>query len=147
MFGRADRSAGAKPHIVAVNRATIPVKSRTRASSGTWVGIGTDAGGCSQLKPASAHRPSTKPAMEAVTARSPASTASWRVTARRLAPSATRRAISRSRSTARASSSWLTLTHAISSTTPTDASNRKSAVLDVPIIASCAGSAPSVRPD
>ena len=94
-----------------------------------------------------ASRPSPRPTIDATIASSSASTVSCRVTAARLAPSAARRAISRSRSTALASSNWLTLTHAISSTTPTAANKSISAGREVPTTASCAGSTTSDRPD
>ena len=89
MFGRADRSAGASPHIIAVSSATTAGEEQDARVERN---MGRDRHRRRRLQPASdpasAQRPSRKPVIDAVTARSAASTASWRVTALRLAPSA-----------------------------------------------------------
>jgi hypothetical protein len=73
--GRAARSAGARPQIIAVSSATPPVKSSIRPSSGMLAGVDT-AGGLSHSMPFSPQRPSRNPAADAAIASSPASTIS-----------------------------------------------------------------------
>ena len=86
--------AGATPQTSATITPANVVNSSTVASSGTSGGIGTGRG-CSHASVPSSQRPSSKPSDAAAIDSSSTSVSIWPITARRVAPSADRTAISR----------------------------------------------------
>ena len=148
MSGRADSQRRRQPaHHRDQQRDAAGEQQHARSRAACSPASDTDAAACSQRRARQA--PSVPARSRRPTRRPPAAPLRRQLTRDRArgwrrAPRAAR--FPSARSTARASSSWLTLTHAISSTTPTDASSSSSAGREVPTTASCAGSAASVRP-
>ena len=91
---RDTRMAGATPQTSATITPANVVNSSTVASSATSGGIGTGRG-CSHASVPSSQRPSSKPSDAAAIDSSSTSVSIWPITARRVAPSADRTAISR----------------------------------------------------
>ena len=124
-----ERIAGASP-----NSSTVAIETTVeKSSTGVWIAICSTPGSGIGKFIGSSVRASGIRISAIATPAAPAQSASTRLSAsnprtirRRVAPSAARMAISRSRSAARASSRLATFAQAISSRKPTDASNTPS---------------------
>ena len=122
----AARSAGTRPKKSAVIELAASANNRTAPSIRTDSSRGRLAG-LSQFRTRVPAQAVSSPMMPPATERTALSVASWRRTRTRVAPSAPRRAISRSRLVARASSRCATLAQAISSRKPTATKSTTSA--------------------
>ena len=112
------RHAGGKAESIAAIATAIVVNSKARPS--TWIRCAwTRLSGASPTRMRTAARASRTPVTPPPAASTPPSISNWRVSRKRDAPSATRTAISRSRTAARASIRFATFAHAISKTNPT----------------------------
>ena len=129
-------SAGTSPKSSVVNIATSRLKASTGMFSRMTASRGIVPSGMSAamafVPPYANRQPSAAPPA----ASSTLSTSSWRMTRHRLAPRATRIAISRSRAVARVSSMLATLLHAMRSSNPTAAASVYSVVLNWPTMLS-----------
>jgi len=135
---RDDSNAGSRPQTSAAAIDAAAVKARTRPSSP----ISCDRGSPSLSDVSSArvsHHASASPEAPPATASTPVSTRISRMTRPRPAPRAVRIAISRPRAAARVSIRQAMSAQAISSSTPTAASNTTSSRRILPTTSSCIG--------
>jgi hypothetical protein len=112
-------SAGTSPNSTPVSSVSAARNTVTRRSTPTSACAGRKNGGSSARMPRNIKRPSSSPSAPPISDSSRLSTSSWRISTKRLAPSAVRTASSRERSVPRASSRLARFAQPISSTTPT----------------------------